>query len=345
MQDEGSSEINFTLRSGFANKRIKKAQSVKLKNGPKVIKQAALLSIGEPDSDDIKKTTLVLRTYGRKKVSEGGGYDFATPTASWTLDNETEIKALQVLLNEQLPETGMYQALSKDEKRNEVSRTVLQGGVDADAITSFVGTVSGSSDAQKLLAETPLASVLADAVNVHRQRSALDALAIVAEDPSKNEHDLQAILQDQWWIFGGRFIDRAKRRAFTALEQLDIPLLRPDGSLHIVELKQANIPRLLITDHGKSVLGPDVHLAVTQAMNYLNAFDEQRAQILKDFGVDAHRACVTIVIGHKKFLNDKYAPADLAEALRTYNSHLSRVQVITYDELIDSARRALELGV
>ena len=336
--------IDFKVRNDFENKRIKKTQAVRLKDGPLVIKNATLLSIGEPDSDEIKKTSLVLRTYGRKKKGEGGGYDFDNPKSSSNLDDEAEIRALQVLLNEQLPETGVYQALSKDETRNEVSRKVLDGEVDAEVMAAFTEAIASDSDAQILLTQAPFASVLADMVNLARQRSALEALAVVAGDPEKNEHDLQKILQSQWWVFGGSYLNIAQRRSFTALEQLDIPLLRPDGSLHIVELKQAHVPRLLVTDHGKPILGPEVHLAVTQAMNYLNAFDEQRAQILKDMKVDSHRANVTIVVGHAKFIGDAFTPADLAEALRTYNSHLSRIQVMTYDELIDSARRSLDLA-
>jgi hypothetical protein len=133
------------------------------------------------------------------------------------------------------------------------------------------------------------------------------------------------------------------RKKFTVLEQLDTPLLRPDGSLHIVELKQANIPRLLITDHGKPILGTEIHIAVEQAMNYLRAFDEQRAEILASLKIDTRRASVTIVIGHVNFIDEKYTEKDLREALRTYNSHLSRIEVITYDELIDGARRTLAL--
>lgn len=335
--------VDFRVREGFQNKRVKKAQTVRLKNGPRVIKQATLLSIGDPDSDEIKKTNLTFRAFEKKSRASGGTYDFENPKSSFILNDEKEIRDLQVLLNEQLPETGVYQALDKDETRNDLSKKILSGEIDASTAASFMAAIADNPDAQTVLAKTPFASILADMVSLDRQRAALDGLATVAEDPSKNEHDLQRVLQDQWWIFGGRFIDIAKRRSLTVLEQLDIPLLRPDGCLHIVELKQAHIPRLLVKDHGKPILGPEVHLAVTQAMNYLNAFDEQRANILVNMKIDSHRAGVTIVIGHAKFINEAFSPADLAEALRTYNSHLSRIQVVTYDELIDSARRSLAM--
>jgi hypothetical protein len=48
------------------------------------------------------------------------------------------------------------------------------------------------------------------------------------------------------------------------------------------------------------------------------------------------------VIGHQ----DRARPAGVTreqvdQTIRSYNAHLSRVQVLTYDDLLDSAERAL----
>ena len=144
-------------------------------------------------------------------------------------------------------------------------------------------------------------------------------------------------------MFGGRYIDLAKRRGLTVLNQLDVPLIRGDGALHIVELKQANIPKLVRKHRNHIIVGDDVHEAVAQAMNYLVALDEQTAQILKDLKVDVKRASVTVVIGHTAFVTG-FTPQDVHETLRTYNSHLSRVEVITYDELIAGAKQSMDLS-
>lgn len=37
-------------------------------------------------------------------------------------------------------------------------------------------------------------------------------------------------------------------------------------------------------------------------------------------------------------------PEEISEALRIYNSHLSRLEVLTYDDLIHGAERALEIA-
>ncbi|MDB2217736.1 Shedu anti-phage system protein SduA domain-containing protein, partial [Mycobacteroides abscessus] len=213
-----------------------------------------------------------------------------------------------------------------------------------DALDSLFKAISENPEAQSVIAARPSAAILTDIIHLHRQREAIDLLQITAEDSNKNEHDLQKILHNQWWMFGGRYIDIAKRRNFTVLESLDIPLLRHDGSLHIVELKQANIATLVKEDHDAPVLGAAVHDAVSQAMVYLRSLDNQRAEILTTFGIEVQRANVTVVIGHPKFMSDKFTEAQLNEALRTYNSHLSRIEVMTYKELVDGARRSLKLA-
>jgi hypothetical protein len=49
------------------------------------------------------------------------------------------------------------------------------------------------------------------------------------------------------------------------------------------------------------------------------------------------------VIGHPGLQNE-VEEAVIGEALRTYNSHLARIEVITYKQLLDGAERALELA-
>lgn len=90
-------------------------------------------------------------------------------------------------------------------------------------------------------------------------------------------------------------------------------------------------------------MGSEVHHAVTQATNYLRSLDENRSSIFAELKIDCRRAFATVIIGHPKFAAHRYTPEEVSAAFRTYNSHLSRIEVINYKELIDSATRALEL--
>ncbi|MBT2425119.1 DUF4263 domain-containing protein [Streptomyces sp. ISL-112] len=142
------------------------------------------------------------------------------------------------------------------------------------------------------------AGLLAQLLELKARRAGLDALRAVVEDGTSSESALHARLKNQEWIFGGAYVAELARRQYTADTILDIPLLRGDGSLHVVELKRANIKDLVIRRSGHLMLGAAAHHAVSQAQNYLRTMDESREAILADHGVDTRRASATVVIGH-----------------------------------------------
>ena len=186
--------------------------------------------------------------------------------------------------------------------------------------------------------------LLAQLLELKARRAALAALRAAVEDPDSSESALHACLKNQEWIFGGAYVAELARRQYTPDTILDIPLLRADGSLHVVELKRANIKDLVIRNDGHLMLGARPHRAVSQAQNYLRVMDENRRTILADHGVDTRRASATVVIGHSRYVKGNITPQEVAETLRTYNSHKSRIEVITYETLLDSAARMLALS-
>jgi hypothetical protein len=68
------------------------------------------------------------------------------------------------------------------------------------------------------------------------------------------------------------------------------------------------------------------------------------AQFRKEKGIDLdmRRNFATVVIGHPCHNSATANESLISSTIRTYNSHLSRVEVITYDELFTSALRALD---
>ncbi|WP_322984404.1 Shedu anti-phage system protein SduA domain-containing protein [Streptomyces sp. S584] len=176
-----------------------------------------------------------------------------------------------------------------------------------------------------------------------RRQADLVELRAAAEDSGTSEGDLQKLVQRMTWIFGGEFLPGTARRNLTLRDQLDLTLLRPDGTLHGVELKKANVDRLVAGHRNHLIVGHEINKAVGQAMNYLRELDEKRSQLLVDLGIDARRASMTVVIGHSAFVTNGTSSAQIDETIRTYNSHLTRVSVFTYDRLIENAQRTLDL--
>ncbi|MFF9023772.1 Shedu anti-phage system protein SduA domain-containing protein [Streptomyces eurythermus] len=188
------------------------------------------------------------------------------------------------------------------------------------------------------------AGMLAQLLELKARQAGLAALRTVVEDADSSESALHACLKNQEWIFGGAYVAELARRQYTPETILDIPLLRGDGSLHVVELKRANIKDLVIRRSGHLMLGAAAHRAVSQAQNYLRALDENRQSILTEHGLDTRRASATVVIGHPRYVTGDVTPQEIAETLRTYNTHQTRIEVITYETLLDSASRMLALS-
>lgn len=330
-------QLRLRLRRDFDVPGLIDVQDVVLKNGPQAWKTAALLSFGNETTGQVRRRTLRVQTWVR---SPSGTYGFEQKADyRWSCDND-EINTLSMLLTTQLPAAGTYEVVNESSPTAAISRLLAgDAGVAAQAVAELLA-VPAVRDA---LVDSGAAAAGADLVNARRQRTALDRLSNAVMRPETNERDLQQALSGEWWLFGGRFLGQYSRRMLTSLDQLDIPLLRADGSLHIVELKRANIPKLVIKHRSHLVPGEEVHLAASQAMNYLRALDEEAALIRQNFGVDVRRAAATVVIGHPN-----YCPFDdeaVMQTLRTYSGHLARLEIITYAELLAGASAALNAAV
>jgi hypothetical protein len=187
----------------------------------------------------------------------------------------------------------------------------------------------------------PEAHQLVAASQIQLRLTELEKLDRAVQNPYTQESHLQQLLTRSPWIFGGEYVALGAVRRLTLGTEVDLPLIRPDGVLHVVELKRANVRT--VKRHGFSVVPTaHVHDAVAQVAAYLREFDERRAEICERYDVDPRRASGTVVIGHPMF--DEFDQAVVHEALRSYGSHLSRIDVMTYQQLVQNAQRCLEIA-
>ncbi len=284
------------------------------------------------------------------------GYDFDKSDYHWHCDGEEEIEAVRLLLNDAFEAAGTYQLLFAASPEAHLLRRISKSEVVPDDVVKLLGAAKAAPNLAETLARGPDGLLLAEAVGLRARREQLAELRAVVEDPSSTERDhIHPLLKKMGWVFGGRYVGEATRQQLSLGDVLDIPLLRADGSLHVVELKAANIPKLVRRHRGPArpdvasttreelslIVGSEVHEAVGQVMNYLAHLDEDRDRILSRFKIEARRASATVLIGHPRFAD--FTGEEIATTLRTYNSHLARIEVMHYDELIASAERALDL--
>jgi len=212
------------------------------------------------------------------------------------------------------------------------------------AVEKLLAALRTDPAAADAFIETDAAALLADLLERRVRWKAIAELRDLIDDPKTRENAIQRVLERNTWMFGGFYIGKAARRKLTLREQLDIPLIRADGSLHGVELKTARIEDLVVKHRNRLIVGPSVNEAVGQVINYLDRLDQQQAIIQSDLQLDCRRAAMTVIIGHPRYVACGASAAEVAETIRTYNTHLTRVQVMTYKDLLDSAEQALRLA-
>jgi hypothetical protein len=197
------------------------------------------------------------------------------------------------------------------------------------------------------LAATDEGLSAAEGAVISQRRGLVTRLRRMVEKPDTTETDLQRVMGDTYWLFGGQYVGVASARNLAPLDQHDIPLLGADGTLHVVELKSPNVPSLVRRHRNHWMVGADVHEATSQAMNYLRNLDETGATLTTTYrnesGVDydMRRVFATVVIGHPVHVTHADRRT-VEQTIRSYNAHLSRVEVITYASLLDAAERTLE---
>jgi len=187
--------------------------------------------------------------------------------------------------------------------------------------------------------------------HAHRQQG-LQQLVDAVNNPASSRDDLRAVVGQESWVFGGRYLppyalesvyDQVPR-----LRDISLALVRTDGAIHIVDVNEANIDDLIVRVDGDDStrrsysVGARIQNAVNRVINQLRLLDEVTQVIEATLRVETRRALATVLIGHRSYLDDLDA-SELRTTLRTYSSHLSGIEVISYDELIRTGERALAL--
>jgi hypothetical protein len=220
---------------------------------------------------------------------------------------------------------------------------VLRDRIDVEDTQEEARRLAMSSKDLAALAADADGQTLLRAVELQRRASGLVGLRQVVEDPFATEHRLQQAISGHYWIFGGRYVgDEMAYRRLVPGDEYDIPLVRADGALQIVELKLAmGLKGPLVKRHrGAWVAASAINDAVSQAVAYLVGLDEHRLRIREDIGIETRRASAIVLIGHPATQPD--VPEDeIYETIRTLNTHISRVEVLTYKELVDNAERSI----
>jgi hypothetical protein len=223
-------------------------------------------------------------------------------------------------------------------------------GLSAASLGRVLSRGGDVEDVLSGLTSTPEGLSAAEAAVIRERRRVIANLQQLALDPDTNETKMHAAIGTRYWIFGGQYVGIADRRTLVPLDQYDIPLICADGSLEIVELKGPEA-RLVRKYRSHLIVANEVHEAVNQCLNYLRHLDETgavlRTQYRNELSIDFdfRRARGTVIIGHPDRAPSAEASREqIDQTIRSYNAHLSRLTVLTYADLLESAERALRFA-
>ncbi|MCB7128810.1 MAG: DUF4263 domain-containing protein [Candidatus Brocadiales bacterium] len=317
-----------------ANPNIDIIQRVVLKCGPQTYKVASIMQIKDPETGEVRHKELRVNSF---PFRVGTGVDFSEKKrlARWTCE-DGEIEQLRIFLEH-------YDKASTPGEHTVIKgrsipgfEKVLDAIKDRDINSAqLAGLVSALAkrvtDLRSLpeLGEDDNVRMVAAALRVTHRNLALKRLSTLIEEDAL-EPEFQELLEQNWWMLGGQYISMIPRREWTVEDALDILLETADRYFEIIELKRSKT-KLFIRDHDNWIVSAEVNKAVNQAAHYISEIEADRGNLLRKYKIDLYKLCAKVLIGNIE--DDEEDEAAKREALKMYNSHLHRIQVITFDEL------------
>lgn len=183
-----------------------------------------------------------------------------------------------------------------------------------------------------------LESISTSARIVHYCR-VLDEFKELVANATSNETQLQHLLQDNPWLFGSEYSELLDRRSWTRDDRLDFMLRRTvDGYLEIVEIKTPFTDSLFRYDRSHDSYFPSAELSkvIGQVMRYIEEIERDRNSIIAHDGYDPLKVRARIIIGQNGSTEEQ-------KALRNFNAHLTQIEIITFDQLINIGKRVLDV--
>jgi len=158
------------------------------------------------------------------------------------------------------------------------------------------------------------------------------------------EKELQIWLYEHPWIFGPTYVDNSKEEINREGDKIDFLMQRYDTFYDIFELKLSSC-KLFIGENKKNVLrqdisrkypmSADVKDAISQVIEYLEEYELDKTNVFWKKGILIHKPKATIVIGRSDEKERR--------ALKTLNSYLNNIEIITYDDIVGKATNFIKL--
>jgi hypothetical protein len=342
-------DVKVRIQESYKNPNVRRVTQTVLKEGPRAFKIASLMEIINPTTDEFHHYSLKIDHIDKTK----SGW-FYKPERSVRLEgNESdEIKKLLKFLaaacqDEFNDASGEMHLISSDDyakldnlveaipniadtdKIHLVGTLISQLDEDSSSIASFVNA----------FAESGIETIkhIATASRLIEYSKSLQELRELVGDSNTAEREFQKHLEVNPWMFGSEYSELLPRKTWTRDDRLDYMLRKTvDDYLEIVEIKTAFDDALFLKDTSHDSYYPSSKLSpvIGQVTRYIEEVERNRDSILVTDDVDTLKIRARVIVGRD-------GSAEHQAALRNFNAHLYRIEIITYDQLIRIAERVL----
>lgn len=347
VRHERPSEEEFLLsikarQTGIPNCAM--AQNCIIKRGKQTYKVASVLQFENPDTGDISHHELHLNDYPFR-VGTGIKWAVKDRLKHWGCKDE-EIEKLFAFLGtfKDVGKPGDYTVIEgKPTPTLEEVLKILSNLESPNLVGIIAVLAERSEELQTLppLGEKDNRRMVAAALRASHRATALDQLRRLIQDEAQEE-EFQNLLDQNWWMLGGQYVEKIPKRHWTDEENLDMMLKSADNGYDIIELKRSNAP-LFKQHRNKTIVSADVNDAVNQAAHYISEIDRQRDHFIARYNTDLYKVRAKVLIG---YIDDDDPDQETKRlALRMYNSHLHQIEVVTFDGLVRASDQIIHANL
>lgn len=342
-------DIKVEIRQTYSNPNIGKTHQVVLKEGPRAYRIATIFEVLNSTTGEVHHHALRIDAYKLTKA----GWLVQEDKSQWITSEPNELSKLvtfiRSVIENQFPSNGTFhivdettynsleelihlvqQADSSDKLRlmqailTDISKTPMVSHELAEAFSAGDG---------KFLNNVAVAARMVNYQRIYEE------LVDLVNSSATSESAIQNLLASNPWLFGSEYSELVERRTWTRDDRLDFMLRRTiDDYLEIVEIKTPFSEPLMRYDDSHDSYFPSAKLSAVlgQVVRYIEEVERQRDAIIAKDGYDTLKIRARVIIGRD-------GNRDHQKALHNFNAHLHRVEIITFDQLLRTGKRVLDL--
>lgn len=312
-----------------------KAQSQVLRNKKTIITRAVFWKI--PHKSDVEDVRLKLGRYRKPEdIFDDEAPEFAQPKSELTLDQEEFANLIKFLQDHYEPfKAGFKAYIPLDSPFERES---------AEQIKALFSLPEKREIVRFIVDNDVIPEELRVGLEHARRLRAIRAFERMLKDDLK-EQPWQKWFEKHSWVLGSEFVRVLEERTIDTQNISDFLLQAYDGFLDIVEIKRPEGALKFWSetlDHGNYVPSTDLIKAISQASRYIFEVEREANSVKFLERVDGVRVvkprCV-LVFGRSKGWNERQV-----EAYRILNSGYSNLTIMTYDHVLERAKRIVGVG-